>query len=679
MNTRGILLVMLSVLVIVGASWTVQRELTRQIDQLRMAKRQIEIRNIIYTDLVACLHHCKALLFQAPLSSMTPEMFHHYLRRIYQKFEKTREAFRILEHGGEYRRVVPLNLPEHAQYREGYRLAKGMEIPPQLSPAPQLQLLKEKIGTLDRLVSGLLKKEISGEGEARVPLEFRRRLATVVKELDAIYRRLIENINQMLYLDEKATKKIVQERDRLSAWQRNLRIFTVSAILVLVLLLGLLSIRRLTRLNGELSRRLYRDALTGLKSRAALEERGVGAQEGVLLIDILNFREINDLYGMRTGDEVLRRVARRLEKLCRQEDLYHLGGNTFAVVFPVEKMETEEIERIATEKINALQKEAYLAKGMAFYLRFCAGVGEGEQGVDRAMIALDEAKQRNLSVVVYHEGNRDFLQRIRGTRSMQHLIHEAISQERVEPFVQPIIDREGNRSNYEMLMRIRYGNGLYMLPDFEVAIASRLYGMLSRQMIRKSFACMKGLPMSLNLNYEDIRDEETNRLLEELLRSREEEDPPVTFEILENVSITDFQVVERFIDRFRSQGVKIAIDDFGSDYSNLFRILKLSPDYLKIDGSLIRHIVETPEAYEAVRSIVAYAKNLGIKTVAEYVRNHTTYRQCLELDIDYFQGFYFHRPFPASALRTAVERQEPQEEKPFSEKSEKRNEKGSNV
>jgi len=129
---------------------------------------------------------------------------------------------------------------------------------------------------------------------------------------------------------------------------------------------------------------------------------------------------------------------------------------------------------------------------------------------------------------------------------------------------------------------------------------------------------------------------------------------------LRSVSIPDFQAVQRFIDHFKKRGIKIAIDDFGSDYSNLFRMLKLSPDYLKIDGSLIRNIAESSEAYEAVQSIVTYAKNLRIKTVAEYVKNRTIYQQCMEIGIDYFQGFYFKKPFPASLLdREPLEKDPP--------------------
>jgi len=656
MNSRTIIWVMVTVFLILAGSWSLQRSWARRIETLRENRKEIEIRNLIYNDLVGSLRNCKALLFQAPLSSTTPGMFQHYLQQIHQKFSRVRNAFKVLEEGGEYRRVIPLNRPDRSSYQMRYRLRKGMEIPPQLSPDPQLKLLQKKIADMDRTMNELFSLQAKESGALRIPRDLRLRMAITVKELDAIYRRLIENINELLYLDEASKKEILLQRDRLSVWQLYLQLATLASVLILVLLMGLLSMRRLSRLNQELKKRLYVDRLTGLKSRAALEERGVGTQEGVLLIDILNFREINDLYGMRTGDAVLKKVAERLEEICRSTQLYHLGGNTFALLWSPESLNNDKTaESFALEKIDALQRYSYLANGVAFHLRFSGGVAWGERGVDRAMIALDEAKQRNLSVVVYAEEKRDFLHRIQKTREMQHLIHQAIERERVVPFVQPIVDREGRWSKYELLMRVEYGRGLYTLPDFEVAIAGRMYGMLSRQMIHKSFALMRGRPLSLNLNYEDMCDEETIALLETLVQERDQGDPPVTFEILENISITDFGVVRRFIKRFRDRGVLIAIDDFGSDYSNLFRILQLSPDSLKIDGSLIRSVVESPEAYEAVRSIVGYAKNLRIKTVAEFVRNETIHRQCLELGIDYFQGFYFHRPFPASSLERIIE------------------------
>ncbi len=646
---RTIALILLVVFATLTGSWMVQKEFTLKIEELRTRQSEIEGRNMIYNDIVDCLRNCKALLFQAPMSSANPEMFRNYLRLVRKRFGKILRAFRVLERGGEYERVVSLNLPDHSVFQQHFRLEKGMRIPLQLSPTPQLNLLRTKIDRLERLVGDFLGTHPDREGEMKVSTEFRHRLATTIKELDAIYRRLIENVNQLLYRDQTEAREIKERMDALLEWQHRIQLAAIVFLMLMILILGVLAIRNLSRLNRALSRRLYTDDLSGLPSRAALEERGIAPLEGLLLVDILDFNEINDLYGMQTGDTVLRQVARRLRTLGDSRQVFHIGGDTFALVWEMEGRERREIAAEAERILRTLERESYEGKGVMFRLHFLGGIGRGEHALDEAMIALDEAKQRNVSLVIYDDRKRDFLQRIQRTRSMQHLIHEAILRDRIVPFVQPIFDREGKIVSYELLMRIEIGPGEYILPDFEVAIRSRMYGSLSRTMMRKSMELTDRFPVSINLNYEDIRDPETRVFLDRLLRNRS---PSVglTFEILENTSIEDFEVVKEFLDHFRELGVRIAIDDFGSDYSNLLRILKLSPDYLKIDGSLIRDLAESREAYGAVRSIVAYARSLGIATVAEYVENDRIREICLELEIDYLQGYGLSEPFPAERL-----------------------------
>ena len=96
--------------------------------------------------------------------------------------------------------------------------------------------------------------------------------------------------------------------------------------------------------------------------------------------------------------------------------------------------------------------------------------------------------------------------------------------------------------------------------------------------------------------------------------------------------------------KYKKLGVKIAIDDFGSGYSNFIRIIRLKPDYLKIDGSLIKNIDKDNNSYEIVKSIIAFSKTLNIRTIAEYVHSEEIFNLLLELDVDEFQGYYFGKP-----------------------------------
>jgi EAL domain-containing protein (putative c-di-GMP-specific phosphodiesterase class I) len=118
----------------------------------------------------------------------------------------------------------------------------------------------------------------------------------------------------------------------------------------------------------------------------------------------------------------------------------------------------------------------------------------------------------------------------------------------------------------------------------------------------------------------------------------------ITFELLESESITDYKKVISFIDRVKKLGCKIAIDDFGSGYSNFTYLLKLKPDYIKIDGSSVKNIHTDENSYLITKTINDFAHNLGIKTIAEFVHCEEVFTILKELGVDEFQGFYFSEP-----------------------------------
>ena len=118
----------------------------------------------------------------------------------------------------------------------------------------------------------------------------------------------------------------------------------------------------------------------------------------------------------------------------------------------------------------------------------------------------------------------------------------------------------------------------------------------------------------------------------------------VVFEIVEDEDVENVERVSMFIDKVKNMGAKIAIDDFGSGYSNFSYILKLKPDYVKIDGSIIKDIDINKDSYAIARAIVAFARDLGIKTIAEYVHSKEILNICKEIGVDEFQGFYLGAP-----------------------------------
>ena len=151
--------------------------------------------------------------------------------------------------------------------------------------------------------------------------------------------------------------------------------------------------------------------------------------------------------------------------------------------------------------------------------------------------------------------------------------------------------------------------------------------------------------ITMNLSFKDILNYEFIDYLNNALEKLKFEDRNrLVFEILESENLSDYDFLEEFVLKYKKLGIKIAIDDFGSGYSNFIRIIRLKPDYLKIDGSLIKNIDKDNNSYEIVKSIIAFSKTLNIRTIAEYVHSEEIFNLLLELDVDEFQGYYFGKP-----------------------------------
>ena len=234
-------------------------------------------------------------------------------------------------------------------------------------------------------------------------------------------------------------------------------------------------------------------------------------------------------------------------------------------------------------------------------------------------------------------------------------IKKALKNDKVIPFYQAIFDVDKNIVKYETLMRIEdineKGEVVYLSPYFflDISVKTKQYLQLSNQIISKALKDLRKTDkqISINLSFKDILDSEFIVFLDESLKKITNEDKSrVVFEILESDYISDYTLLEEFISKYRKQGIKIAIDDFGTGYSNFAHILKIRPNYIKIDGSLIKNIYSDKNSYEMVKSIIDFSKALNIRVIAEFVHSQEVFDSLVELGVDELQGFYLAEPKP---------------------------------
>ncbi|SFV52182.1 diguanylate cyclase/phosphodiesterase (GGDEF & EAL domains) with PAS/PAC sensor(s) [hydrothermal vent metagenome] len=400
----------------------------------------------------------------------------------------------------------------------------------------------------------------------------------------------------------------------------------------------------------ELSRQLYYDKLTSLENRNALikileEEEPFG----LMLIDINNFSALNELYGSDAGDDILKNISKFLIDFAKERyGVFRVGGDQFAFLnISDEKFNfTEElvanisklIENI-TFLINDEMVKINIAVTTAVVTR-C----ESSKIFKNAQIALHHAKKTNQYTISYSEDlNLD--KRYQKELEAVSLVKKALLEERIIPVFQKI-EKDREYDTYECLVRIRDGENLISPFMFIDAVKrTRYYIELTKVMIEKSFEKFKGTNthFSINLSFEDIKNKDLLSFLENKIKESKVENQLI-LEIVESESIENFKLVKSFTQRMQNLGVRISIDDFGSGYSNFSHILELNPDIIKIDGSLIKNICEENKSFIIVKTIIHFAKELGVETIVEFVHNKAVLEKTKELDVTGYQGYYIAEP-----------------------------------
>ena len=364
---------------------------------------------------------------------------------------------------------------------------------------------------------------------------------------------------------------------------------------------------------------------------------------------------------MAGGDEVLRQMARFL-RIFGETNGYEVY-RTYSDHFVLRNLSGRVVHAKYEADIDALFSQLENFKITlpeiedALELEITVGISlEKENALKKAEMALAYAKQKNMPFIAYS-------QMVDSSTLSHELLHwrkeikKAIVTDNIVPVFQPLVDRNQNVVKYESLMRLRRvsdGKVEMVSPFFflEIAYKSKQYEKLTEIMIDKSFrfASQISQDISINLSFEDI----INSGIKEKLRSQIHKygiARQIIFEIVESTDIEDFKQVKAFISEFQKMGVRIAVDDFGSGYSNFTHILELAPDYLKIDGSLVRNIDADEKSLILVRAITSMAQEFGIKTIAEFVSKKEIFDICYDLGIDYFQGYYFSPPLQEEEIK----------------------------
>ena len=401
----------------------------------------------------------------------------------------------------------------------------------------------------------------------------------------------------------------------------------------------------------ELRQQLYIDTLTGLPNRLSLLNDLSAVKDGALLIiNIDDFKEINDFYGHVAGDNILKKFANRLKGMFNDADhieLKRLSGDEFALFF-MHKPSLEEFMYIANNLVYHVEKMVFFHENNELAIRVTVGgVFQLDGALEKADIALKSAKKQHKSFLLYDESS-NIEEQYKENMEWVKKLKKAIETNNIIPYFQPIFDNQSDKiASYECLIRLIDSDQKVLSPGQFLTIAkkSRLYSKLTKLMVKKSCQYFENIEcdFSINMSVEDMLDPEIVEYIKYQLE-KYNVSKKIIFEILESEGIENYTEVSAFIKEMKALGCRIAIDDFGSGYSNFEHLLQLNVDYIKIDGTLIKNLDTDREAQIVVETIVDFAKRLGILTVAEFVHNTAINEKVKELFIDRSQGFYLAEP-----------------------------------
>lgn len=454
---------------------------------------------------------------------------------------------------------------------------------------------------------------------------------------------------------------------------------------VMVMVVG--SSKALSRTLTELEYYSNHDPLTGLYNRRYFNEMldyEVGRSEchkhefSILMLDMDNFKDVNDTYGHPCGDVALKQMAETIHASMRKGDLAtRIGGDEFAIILAetgksgalavAEKLR-KQLREITFQSPEGKRFHVTTSIGLITYPEDAQNISDLMSGVDMGLYRAKEMGKDGICML----DSIEHIQAGRTTRDHAEKLRDALKGDRVVPYFQPIFDcRSKKIFAFETLARLVEPNGEIITAGMFIETIEK-YGMgreLDRAVIEKSLSVMKrqidlngvSCRLFINLSAQEIQGRGVLGFAEQLCSTLEIPPKNVVFEILERDAISDMTHMRKFLSDLGRKGFSFALDDFGSGYNSFHYLRELHFDYVKIDGAFVRNILNSKIDYALVRNLSHLCQDIGILTIAEFVESDEILEALRDMGIDYAQGY--HLGMPTSQLSNSPHALEPEHQR----------------
>jgi diguanylate cyclase (GGDEF)-like protein/PAS domain S-box-containing protein len=423
-------------------------------------------------------------------------------------------------------------------------------------------------------------------------------------------------------------------------------------------------------LEGRLEQLVDHDFLTALFNarrfeQALAQETKSAARYGssggaVLLLDLDHFKAVNDEFGHKAGDDLLKTVAAALGGRIRETDvLARLGGDEFGIILP--HVDAEQAEVVADGIVKALRRQTAMLAEHQIPVTASVGVAlfDGLTHIEilaAADLAMYEAKEAGRDRFALYRPLNDAPVRLSSRLAEAERIQRALTHDQLELYCQPILDLANNEvSQYELLLRLRTDSGDLLPPSAFLYVAERFGTILSIDcwVVQQAVALIathakagRSLTLHLNISAKSIGHPELVTVIDRALADTRIDPACLVFELTETAAIGNIDHAKTFTTELRSRGCRFALDDFGSGFGSFYYLKHLPFDYFKIDGDFIRGFGANTTDQLVVEAIVGIARGMGKKTVAEFVADQDMTDRLRRSGIDYAQGFHIGMPRP---------------------------------
>jgi diguanylate cyclase (GGDEF)-like protein/PAS domain S-box-containing protein len=423
------------------------------------------------------------------------------------------------------------------------------------------------------------------------------------------------------------------------------------------------------RFDDHLSFLADHDPLTSLYTRKRfVEELGreiaraqrSGAAGAVVLVDLDDFKYVNDTQGHRNGDRLLTSLAQVLRQTVRANDLLaRLDGDEFAVL--VTETQPSRVDFVIERVLKAIRNHFVHVGEQPIGVTASAGIAffpeqgaSAEEILARADQALGRAKRQGRDQFVMFKPDESWQAKVDSRLSGERLIREALARGRFVLHAQPILDLKTNEVvQYELLIRMLDEKNQLVPPASFLYTAERfgLIRSIDRWVVRQAIRLISQqralgniVRLSVNLSGKSVGDLELTTLIEKELAEGAVDPGQLTFEITETTAITDAERSKIFAIALKQIGCRLALDDFGVGSNSMNQLKHLPVDYLKIDGSFIRDLPSNKVDQHLVRAMVEVARALKKRTVAEFVSSAEILKLVRDSGVDFAQGFFVGKP-----------------------------------